>query len=168
MKGTPRSLEHDWRSAKQLARLAQRVARDERLDMVRLYSFGCGYDAVSLEEVRLVLEAAGKPLTALKTDEMVDVSHIRIRLRTLAGRPRATFGTTCRRASALHRKKAGKAASTQARAASLNRMRKTLPLLRKRYPFPRAPKTCRRAGSGSWVTRCAASTRLLATTCRTC
>lgn len=84
MKGTPRPLEHDWRSAKQLARLAQAVAQDGRLDMVCLYSFGCGYDAVSLEEVRLILEAAGKPFTALKTDEMVDVSHIRIRLRTLA------------------------------------------------------------------------------------
>ena len=56
--------------------------------MVCLYSFGCGYDAVSLEEVRLVLEAAGKPFTALKTDEMVDVSHIRIRLRKNFSKPK--------------------------------------------------------------------------------
>ena len=49
-----------------------------------LQSFGCGYDALSLEDARDILEAAGKPFTALKIDDLSDKAHLNIRLRTLA------------------------------------------------------------------------------------
>lgn len=74
----------EWRPAKRLMKAARFVVDHPRIDLVCLQSFGCGYDAVSLEEVRELLEAHGRPFTALKIDEMVETAHIRIRLRTLA------------------------------------------------------------------------------------
>lgn len=74
----------EWRPAKRLVQAARFVVQHPQLELVCLQSFGCGYDAVSLEEARELLEAHGRPFTALKVDEMVEVAHIRIRLRTLA------------------------------------------------------------------------------------
>ncbi len=54
------------------------------LDVVYLQSFGCGYDAVSIEMARESLDAAGSPYAILKIDEMCDTAHVRIRLRTMA------------------------------------------------------------------------------------
>ncbi len=74
----------EWRPAKRLLQAARFVVQHPQLELVCLQSFGCGYDAASLEEVRELLEAHGRPFTALKMDEMVETAHIRIRLRTLA------------------------------------------------------------------------------------
>lgn len=73
-----------WKPGKHLARMARFAAENPQVDMVCLQSFGCGYDGLSLEDARDVLEAAGKPFTALKIDDLSDKAHIRIRLRTLA------------------------------------------------------------------------------------
>ncbi len=73
-----------WKPGKHLARLARFAASNDRVDLVCLQSFGCGYDALSLEDARDALEAAGKPFTALKIDDLSDKAHIGIRLRTLA------------------------------------------------------------------------------------
>lgn len=73
-----------WRPGKRLAKLARMAAVRPELELVCLQSFGCGFDAVSLAQVRDVLERAGKPFTALKIDDIADTAHIRIRLRTLA------------------------------------------------------------------------------------
>ncbi len=73
-----------WKPGKHLARLARFAAANDHVDLVCLQSFGCGYDALSLEDARDTLEAAGKPFTALKIDDLSDKAHIRIRLRTLA------------------------------------------------------------------------------------
>lgn len=73
-----------WGRDVPLARLAQEVAKEPHLELVCLQSFGCGYDAASLAFVRPLLEAAGRPFTALKIDGIADTAHIRIRLRTLA------------------------------------------------------------------------------------
>jgi hypothetical protein len=51
---------------------------------VQLHSFGCGIDALTTGTVREILQRANKSYTALKLDEMVDLSSIRIRLRSLA------------------------------------------------------------------------------------
>lgn len=74
----------EWRQAKRLMKAAQFVVRHPQVDLVCLQSFGCGFDAVSLEEARELFERHGRPFTALKLDEMVETAHIRIRLRTLA------------------------------------------------------------------------------------
>lgn len=73
-----------WKPGKHLARLARFAATNDRVDLVCLQSFGCGYDALSLEDARDALEATGKPFTALKIDDLSDKAHIGIRLRTLA------------------------------------------------------------------------------------
>ena len=73
-----------WKPGKHLARLARFAAENPQVDLVCLQSFGCGYDALSLEDARDILEAAGKPFTALKIDDFSDKAHLNIRLRTLA------------------------------------------------------------------------------------
>mgnify|MGYP004599766407 FL=1 len=73
-----------WKPGKHLARLARFAAANPQVDLVCLQSFGCSYDALSLEDARDILDAAGKPFTALKVDDLSDKAHIGIRLRTLA------------------------------------------------------------------------------------
>lgn len=73
-----------WPPAKHTIGLASLVARDPSLDLVFLQSFGCGYDALNADEAREALSSSGRPATVLKIDDMVDVAHVRIRLRTLA------------------------------------------------------------------------------------
>lgn len=73
-----------WKPGKHLARLARFAAENPQVDLVCLQSFGCGYDALSLEDARDILEAAGKPFTALKIDDLSDKAHLNIRLRTLS------------------------------------------------------------------------------------
>ncbi len=73
-----------WKPAKHLLKAARFVLDNPQIDLVCLQSFGCGYDAMSLEEVRSLLRQHSRPFTVLKIDEMVETAHIRIRLRTLA------------------------------------------------------------------------------------
>lgn len=75
---------HPWMPAKRLVGIAHFVAGHPQLDAVFLQSFGCGFEAVSIEEAADVLDAAGKPCTTLKVDDISDLAHIRIRLRTFA------------------------------------------------------------------------------------
>lgn len=73
-----------WKPAKHLVGLAHLVVADPALELVCLQSFGCGFDALSIDEARTVVEGAHRPFTALKVDDIVDTAHLRIRLRTLA------------------------------------------------------------------------------------
>ena len=57
---------YPWKPAKRLVRAATFVAENPGIDMICLQSFGCGFDAMSIEEARGVLEEAGKPCTTLK------------------------------------------------------------------------------------------------------
>ncbi|MBR6652651.1 MAG: 2-hydroxyacyl-CoA dehydratase, partial [Anaerotignum sp.] len=50
---------------------------------VQLNSFGCGLDAVTTDEVKAILNAAGKIYTALKIDEVNNLGAARIRIRSL-------------------------------------------------------------------------------------
>ena len=81
---TDGSADAAWRPGKRLARLARLVAERPWLELVCLQSFGCGFDALSIAQARALLEAAGRPFTTLKIDDIADTAHIRIRLRTLA------------------------------------------------------------------------------------
>lgn len=72
-----------WKPAKTMTRLADFIAGNNALDLVCLYSFGCGYDSLSLAHAQKAIERAGKIFTAFKIDEITDLVHIRIRLRTL-------------------------------------------------------------------------------------
>ena len=81
---TPDADERAWRPAKRLVAAARWTAENEQVDLVCLQSFGCGFDAVSVEQAHEVLDCASRPYTMLKVDDISDMAHIRIRLRTLA------------------------------------------------------------------------------------
>lgn len=72
-----------WEYPERVIQAARIVARRSNLEMVELYSFGCGLDAVTVDRARDELEAGGKALTALKIDEMVDLASTRIRIRSM-------------------------------------------------------------------------------------
>jgi len=84
LRASPAAWEGVWKPAKPLERLAYYVNSQPELDLIYIYSFGCGFDAITLASVRAIIEGAGKIFTALKIDEIVDHTHIRIRLRTFA------------------------------------------------------------------------------------
>ena len=48
-----------------------------------LLSFGCGVDAITTDEVRAILERAGRIYTQVKIDEIANLGAVRIRLRSL-------------------------------------------------------------------------------------
>lgn len=73
-----------WPGSKRLVRLAAAAASHPRVFAVFLRSFGCTMDAVALQDACAVMEGAGKPYAVLKVDDIVDRSHVGIRLRTFA------------------------------------------------------------------------------------
>ena len=54
-----------------------------KMNLVQLVSFGCGVDAITTDEVRSILESAGKLYTQIKIDEISNMGSITIRLRSL-------------------------------------------------------------------------------------
>ncbi len=55
----------------------------DNLHLVQLVSFGCGVDAVTTDEVRSILESAGRVYTQIKIDEISNMGAVTIRLRSL-------------------------------------------------------------------------------------
>ena len=53
------------------------------MQLVQLVSFGCGIDAITSDETRMILENGGKLYTQLKIDEISNLGAVRIRLRSL-------------------------------------------------------------------------------------
>ncbi len=72
-----------WTQAARLYRVAEFVADHPRLHAIQLHSFGCGVDALTITTIKQIIQAAGKPYTAIKLDEMVEPATLRIRLRSL-------------------------------------------------------------------------------------
>ncbi len=95
--GTAGSGRHGWRGGRRRGRkeceplgipsthlaAARFAAGRDDVEFVMLYSFGCGLDAVTVDQVRAVLKERGSALTALKIDEMVDLAATRIRVRSM-------------------------------------------------------------------------------------
>ncbi len=59
------------------------AAQGKRVNLVQLVSFGCGVDAITTDEVRSILESAGKIYTQIKIDEISNMGAVNIRLRSL-------------------------------------------------------------------------------------
>jgi predicted nucleotide-binding protein (sugar kinase/HSP70/actin superfamily) len=63
---------------------AAKYIRDQKdMDLVQLVSFGCGLDAITTDEVRSILESAGKIYTQIKIDEITNLGAVKVRLRSL-------------------------------------------------------------------------------------
>ena len=74
-----------WTFHARLYRAAAFAAANEDVELVQLVSFGCGVDAITTDEVRAILERAGRYYTQIKIDEITNLGAVRIRLRSLLG-----------------------------------------------------------------------------------
>ena len=59
-----------WMFHSRLYRAARFVASRNDLDLIQLFSFGCGLDALTTDQVQEILEASGKIYTMLKVDQV--------------------------------------------------------------------------------------------------
>lgn len=76
---------NQWTYHARLYRAARFAAEHKNAELVQLVSFGCGVDAITTDEVRSILEPAGKFYTQLKIDEITNLGAVKIRLRSLLG-----------------------------------------------------------------------------------
>ncbi len=72
-----------WSYHSRLYRAAQVASQNENLELVQLVSFGCGLDAVTSEQVAMILKKQGKASTLIKIDEGWNNGAVRIRIRSL-------------------------------------------------------------------------------------
>ena len=76
---------NQWTYHARLYRAARFAAENKDVELVQLVSFGCGVDAITTDEVRSILESAGKFYTQIKIDEITNLGAVKIRLRSLVG-----------------------------------------------------------------------------------
>jgi predicted CoA-substrate-specific enzyme activase len=72
-----------WTYHARLYRAAALAAREPVLDVIHLNSFGCGLDAVSVEQVQEILANRNRIYTGIKIDEGSNLGAARIRVRSL-------------------------------------------------------------------------------------
>ncbi len=72
-----------WAYHTRLYHAAQYVATHADTELVQLNSFGCGLDAVTIDQVEDILKRVGKSHTVLKIDEINNLGAARIRIRSL-------------------------------------------------------------------------------------
>ncbi len=72
-----------WMYHSRLYRAAEFVKTRDDLDLIQLNSFGCGLDAVTVDQVRDILTGSDKIYTVLKIDEVNNLGAARIRVRSL-------------------------------------------------------------------------------------
>lgn len=76
---------NQWTYHARLYRAAMVAAQNQNVELVQLVSFGCGVDAITTDEVRMLLEERGKFYTQIKIDEITNLGAVKIRLRSLIG-----------------------------------------------------------------------------------
>ncbi len=81
----PTTVLNQWTYHSRLYAAARYIANsgDPHINLVQLVSFGCGVDAITTDEVRKILEGAGRIYTQIKIDEITNLGAVKIRLRSL-------------------------------------------------------------------------------------
>ena len=74
---------NQWTYHSRLYAAAKYIGDKADMNLVQLVSFGCGVDAITTDEVRSILEGAGKIYTQIKIDEITNLGAVKIRLRSL-------------------------------------------------------------------------------------
>ncbi|MGL5270733.1 MAG: acyl-CoA dehydratase activase-related protein [Selenomonadaceae bacterium] len=74
---------NQWSYHARLYHAASYVATHENLTLIQLSSFGCGLDAITIGQVKEILEAHQRIYTMIKLDEVSNLGAARIRLRSL-------------------------------------------------------------------------------------
>ena len=77
------SVLNQWTYHSRLYAAAKYVGSQPDMNLVQLVSFGCGVDAITTDEVREIIEGAGKIYTQIKIDEITNLGAVKIRLRSL-------------------------------------------------------------------------------------
>ena len=72
-----------WVYHSRLYTAAEFVCKRDDLELIQLNSFGCGLDAVTIDQVSEILENCNKLHTVLKIDEVNNLGAARIRIRSL-------------------------------------------------------------------------------------
>lgn len=72
-----------WVYHSRLYKAASFVKEQENLELVQLNSFGCGIDAVTIDQVQEILNESSKIYTVIKIDEGNNLGAAKIRLRSL-------------------------------------------------------------------------------------
>ena len=71
-----------WAYSNRIMAAAEYVGAHEQMRMVQLTSFGCGLDAVSIDEVRRTLKRNNRIHMLIKIDEITNLGAVKIRLRS--------------------------------------------------------------------------------------
>ena len=74
---------NQWTYHARLYNAAAYVATRKDLELIQLNSFGCGVDAVTIDQVQELMEQAGKMYTLLKIDEVNNLGAAKIRVRSM-------------------------------------------------------------------------------------
>lgn len=81
----PESMEvvDQWEYSNRLYRAAHWVGTEPNADLVQFNSFGCGPDAITVDEVKEILKMYGKSPLILKIDEISSTGSAKLRVRSL-------------------------------------------------------------------------------------
>ncbi|NTW29577.1 MAG: 2-hydroxyacyl-CoA dehydratase [Coriobacteriia bacterium] len=79
----PLRIVDQWMYHTRLYASAGVVAKNPKLELIQLNSFGCGLDAVTIDQVQELMHAHGRIYTNLKIDEQSNLGAARIRVRSL-------------------------------------------------------------------------------------
>lgn len=84
-----------WSYPNRVVQAAMQVAKlPQNVQLIQLNSFGCGPDSFFMDEVREILQSAGKNHTVLRIDEIASPGSIRLRLRSLIESLKAAAGSS--------------------------------------------------------------------------
>lgn len=79
----PMRVVDQWTYHSRLYACAAYVAKQPNLELIQLNSFGCGLDAITIDQVHEILAVHNKIHTIIKLDEMNNLGAARIRVRSL-------------------------------------------------------------------------------------
>lgn len=91
---------NQWIYHSRLYSAAEYVCTRDDLELVQLNSFGCGLDAVTIDQVQDLLSRHGRLYTLIKIDEISNLGAVRIRLRSLFAAIRMREGIAGNKAAA--------------------------------------------------------------------
>jgi predicted CoA-substrate-specific enzyme activase len=72
-----------WSFPNRLFHAAHWAGRQKNVEVIQLNSFGCGPDALTVDEVKSIMNEYGKNPTVIKIDEMTSSGSVKLRLRSL-------------------------------------------------------------------------------------
>ncbi|KRQ87213.1 R-phenyllactate dehydratase activator [Caloramator mitchellensis] len=72
-----------WTYHSRIYRAANLISDYNNIDIIELNSFGCGLDAIVMDQVKDIVEGSGKIYTSIKIDEGTNLGAIKIRIRSL-------------------------------------------------------------------------------------